>query len=1112
MDMERDLERVLGGLVSLESRCIRIVDSLAERTLKGCSSGSDRDKVLLGLDADDGLVNLCLHYLILVLSDGRPGAWEKCLSAVSYKHQVPELRDSALDFLQYACRFWPTHFLRLEDPDENLKREVISFLRRPKIAGRWFQLFLVSNGLSPDHLASGSRSSAEQEDLGGPEPVDHYQMITSFSNAPASRGVSPAAIMAGYVGLTSILPDLIDEDRIVCEPKVVHVARGDLERDIVSWDSTSVSFMECAIAGGDEEGIKHFLQENREKITEYLPMHKAVLSGRLKIVQMLFEELADLTQQVDSRGRTLLHMAAVSGRVDITRYLVERTTALDQAVGEGETKAIDFKDENSQTPLILAVRMGHADVARYLAQCGANILMWDGVGKTALHYAVANCPQVVQDIVRQGDGTLAARDREERTPLHIAASLGLDAVTSMILIAAQETGQLEEAVDAIDTKYRTPLHYAAKYGHEKVAELLVNNGANVETEDAEFEMAAELAAKHGQLLTMEALAREHAEIGLRDRLLRAASASGQLLILQYLLENDVSLGGEIEKSLRGAAMFIAAFEGRHQVVAMLLRHGADVNWHDSNWITSLHFAAKNGFAEVAQALLEHQHVNVNALDLSRYTPLHWAASCGQVDVAMMILEHKGTIVNARSRQKRTPLHLAIGSAEMVRLLLKYKAEVDVRDTIRQTPLHIASRQGKCSSAELLIKQGADVDLLDFEGFRPAVHAIRQDNRRMMEVLDKGTLGMDGLDKATYHWHNMKRAVLTKAHNVLEFLVSRTPDVLYLQDDMKRTLVHWAVSNRSVKTLTCLLDAGAPVNETDKWKRTPLFIAALRGDIQMATKLLERGADVDLCNDGGLSPLHVGYHKVKMTKLLVKNGADVNLQDSDGWTMLHIVAFSGSPKSVKYLLNSGADPKVRTKGETCLELAIQAGETENVAVLVGRSLHWSYDDLVLAYRKAVEERQWTTMKLLADREPRVLDNLVELDEFLRCIKHRKEVRALPTYLTKFLGQKKPLGFKQLRAVTEIVDWPGVWKKLKPFVPGDDEAVDADGWNIHHFLHQAGPGAVTYPGLDFIEGYELDSLQQTKAPSAVIFPSMWLTPIPRVLGISDDGLAVAFESKY
>lgn len=446
---------------------------------------------------------------------------------------------------------------------------------------------------------------------------------------------------------------------------------------------------------------------------------------------------------------------------------------------------------------------------------------------------------------------------------------------------------------------------------------------------------------------------------------------------------------------------------------MLLRYGADVNWHGSNWITPLHFAAKNGFSEMAQALLEHQHVNVNALDLSRYTPLHWAASCGQVDVAMMILEHKGTIVNARSRQKRTPLHLAIGSAEMVRLLLKYKAEVDVRDTIRQTPLHIASRQGKCSSAELLIKQGADVDLLDFEGFRPAVHAIRQDNRRMMEVLDKGTLGMDGLDQATYHWHNMKRAVLTKAHNVLEFLVSRTPDVLHLQDDMKRTLVHWAVSNRSVKTLTCLLDAGAPVNETDKWKRTPIFTAALRGDIQMATKLLERGADVDLCNDEGLSPLHVGYHKVKMTKLLVKNGADVNLQDSGGWSMLHIVASSGSPKSVKYLLDSGADHKVRTEGETCLDLAIQ-GNTENVAVLVDRSLDWSYDDLVLAYLDAIEKEEWTAMELLADREPRLLDNLFELEKFLRCIKYRDQAEQLPILLDQLLEHDERLGFLQLRA--------------------------------------------------------------------------------------------------
>ena len=85
---------------------------------------------------------------------------------------------------------------------------------------------------------------------------------------------------------------------------------------------------------------------------------------------------------------------------------------------------------------------------------------------------------------------------------------------------------------------------------------------------------------------------------------------------------------------------------------------------------------------------------------------------------------------------------------------------------------------------------------------------------------------------------------------------------------------------------------------------------------MAELLLAGGADVNVKDDGGDTPLHAGAYEgdKDVAALLLARGADINAKDKKGATPLHLMASQGHEEIVELLLGGGANASAKDEYE------------------------------------------------------------------------------------------------------------------------------------------------------------------------------------------------------
>lgn len=118
--------------------------------------------------------------------------------------------------------------------------------------------------------------------------------------------------------------------------------------------------------------------------------------------------------------------------------------------------------------------------------------------------------------------------------------------------------------------------------------------------------------------------------------------------------------------------------------------------------------------------------------------------------------------------------------------------------------------------------------------------------------------------------------------------------------------------------------------------SPLIDAAKAGDAEMVRALVGLGADVNVTEVDGTTPLHWAAHRDDgaSATVLLGAGAEVSATTRYGVTPLSLAATNGSAELLQILLEAGADPNITTgDGETPLMTSARSGVVPAITVLL-----------------------------------------------------------------------------------------------------------------------------------------------------------------------------------
>ncbi len=136
----------------------------------------------------------------------------------------------------------------------------------------------------------------------------------------------------------------------------------------------------------------------------------------------------------------------------------------------------------------------------------------------------------------------------------------------------------------------------------------------------------------------------------------------------------------------------------------------------------------------------------------------------------------------------------------------------------------------------------------------------------------------------------------------------------------------AIESGDIEQTEILLKQGANPNAEREWSGSALGMAATNGNLKLVQLLISHGANVNYCDQEGLTPLHWAAFRdleetCEISRFLLDCGARPNATDPDGRTPLMLaVAYKENVDLVKLLLERGADATLtRRDGKRALDL-------------------------------------------------------------------------------------------------------------------------------------------------------------------------------------------------
>jgi len=376
-------------------------------------------------------------------------------------------------------------------------------------------------------------------------------------------------------------------------------------------------------------------------------------------------------------------------------------------------------------------------------------------------------------------------------------------------------------------------------------------------------------------------------------------------------------------------------------------------------------AAQQGDTDAIRTLLKEK-VDVNVAHGDGMTPLHWAAFNDDLDVARLLIS-AGASPNATTRVGAiTPMLIACknGNPAMVEAMLDAGADANTASADGATALMTAAISGSADTVTLLLKRGASVNARESAHQQTALMFAAAENRAaVIAALAAHRADLEAATKVV----PLQEEKLDDNGNPLPKTEASSTVTGGNKVMGGMTALLFAAREGHLDAVRALVAAGADVNRLSAGDHSsPLVIAVSNGHYEVGQFLVDHGADPNLPNVDGLTPLYatidmqyapvswapnpltiqekVGH--LELMKSLLAHGANPNAKltrklwfrptshnqqwiSTVGTTPFWRAAQGTDVPAMRALVAGGADPKVPSAaGTTPLMVAAGLGYAGN----------------------------------------------------------------------------------------------------------------------------------------------------------------------------------------
>ncbi len=485
----------------------------------------------------------------------------------------------------------------------------------------------------------------------------------------------------------------------------------------------------------------------------------AAAKGDIALINALSERGA-LAFIYDHEQKTPLHYATEAGSLDAAKLLITLDAQTQQ---DQKAKALNFSNNNAETPLLVAAQKKNVALVKLLLEHGAN-------------------PDLA--------------DRRAFAPIMAAAQSGNGEIVTALLDAKAK-------VDIHDVSGLTPLKAAIQGNHPEIVKLLLDRGANPDfvrgNDELPVQMVLAMKPFNSELFAL--LKSKSAKVdAVNQSLLLEAVENNAVDVVKKLLEQGLDVnsrlsGGKtvlyrsVEKGFEEIAVTLiekgadtqntggtipilelAVRSNMGRVVKQLLASGASPDIRTNEGFTLAEVAVYKGFPEVLDQLLAHKAgvkldyavlwsirdgkgkavpvllkygANPNVLSQQGDPALWLAVSANQTEAVRALLKHKALPNVMSERLGNTVLGMAayVGNLDTVKMLVDTGAELDAADRFGVTPLGYAALAARVDVAEYLLSKGANKQHTDKQGRTPsdlatASQASDANKQKMLQLLSR----------------------------------------------------------------------------------------------------------------------------------------------------------------------------------------------------------------------------------------------------------------------------------------------------------------------------------------------------------------------------------------